>query len=214
MKIILTGTTGFVGEGVLFECLEKPAVTSVVSVSRKPYGIDHPKVRECVVPDFRDLSAVEAELTGFDACFYCAGISSRGLTEAEYSAITYDTPLAFAETVLRLNPGMVMCHVSGSHTDGTEKGRVMWARVKGKAENALAAMPFSAVYNFRPGLMKPFANQRNVKGGYRVITALYPVLDLFLPGLTLSELGRAMIRCVREGAPKKVLEPRDIAALA
>ncbi len=214
MKVILTGATGLVGEGVLFECLENAAVTSVLSVSRRPYGLEHPKLRECIVTDFRALSDVEAELTGYDACFYCAGISSRGLTEAEYTRITYDTPLTFAETVLRLNPGMVMCHVSGSHTDGTEKGRVMWARVKGKAENALAALPFKAVFNFRPGLMKPFPNQKNVKGGYRVISALFPVLDLVLPGLTLSELGRAMIHCAQGREAKSVLEPKDIKAVA
>ena len=214
MKVILTGVTGFVGEGVLFECLENQAVTSVLSVSRRRYGLEHPKLRECVVADFRDVAAVEAELTGFDACFYCAGISSRGLSEATYTEITYDTPLSFAKTLLRLNPGMVFCHISGSHTDGSEKGRVMWARVKGKAENALAALPFKAVYNFRPGLMKPFANQKNVKGGFRVISALYPALNLVFPGLTLSELGRAMIHCASGGAAKAVLEPKDIKALA
>ena len=155
MKVILTGATGMVGEGVLLECLENSAVERVLSVSRRSCGRAHPKLKELLVPDFRDLSGVEAELSGHDACFYCAGVSSVGLKEPEYTVITYDTPLAFAATLLRLNPGMTLVHVSGSHTDSTEQGKVMWARVKGKAENALLRMPFKGVYNFRPSLMKP-----------------------------------------------------------
>src|SRR6187399_1426512 len=123
MKVIVTGATGMVGEGVLLECLDSPAVESVLSVSRRSPGHTHPKLRECLVPDFRKLEAVEPALTGYDACFYCAGISSVGLSEAEYTAITYDTPLSFAETLVRLNPGMVLVHVSGAHTDGSEQGK-------------------------------------------------------------------------------------------
>jgi len=214
MKVIITGSTGMVGEGVLLECLANAEVERVLSISRRPCGHTHPKLDELLVADFRDLSAVEAKLVGYDACFYCAGVSSVGMNEAEYTKITYDTPLAFAQTLARLNPNSVLVHVSGSHTDGTEQGKVMWARVKGKAENALMRLPFRGVYNMRPSLMKPVPGQKNLKRSYRILLVLYPVMNLFFPGLTLNQVGRAMIRCVREGAPKQVLEPADIAALS
>lgn len=214
MKVIITGTTGMVGEGVLLECLDNPAVTRVVAVGRRPCGHTHPKLSECLVPDFRDLANVEQQLSGFDACFYCAGVSSVGLKEPEYTAVTYDTPLHFAQALLRLNPGMVFVHISGAHTDGTETGKVMWARVKGKAENALARLPFKAVYNFRPSLMKPTPGQKHIKGAYKPLLFLYPLLNLFFPGITLSNVGRAMIKCAQTGAPKTVLEAADIQALA
>ena len=214
MKVIITGSTGMVGEGVLLECLNNPQVERVLSVSRRPCGHTHPKLAELLVPDFRELGGFEAQLVGYDACFYCAGVSSLGMSESEYARITFDTPLAFAQTLARLNPNLVLVHVSGSHTDGTERGKVMWARVKGKAENALMRLPLRAVYNMRPSLMKPVPGQKNLKRSYRVLLTLYPVLNLFFPGLTLSQVARAMIRCAREGAPKHVLEPEDIAALA
>jgi len=214
MKVILTGGTGMVGEGVLLECLENPEVERVVSVSRKPCGRSHPKLTEVVVKDFRELGEVESKLSGYDACFYCAGISSVGLKEAQYTVITFDTPLSFANSLLRLNPGMTFVHVSGSHTDSTEQGKVMWARVKGRAENALLRLPFKGVYNLRPSLMKPTAGQKNVIGGYWLVKGLFPLLNLVFPGITLSELGRAMINAVRFGAPKGVLEVPDIKALA
>ncbi len=214
LKIILTGATGMVGEGVLLECLENPLVGTVLSVSRRPCGREHEKFRELLVPDFRELGAVEAELSGYDACFYCAGISSVGMKEADYSIVTYDTPLAFATTLARLNPGMTFVHVSGSHTDGTEQGKVMWARVKGKAENALMRLPFKAVYNFRPSLMKPTPGQTHVKGGYTLVRTAYAVLSLIFPGMPLCDVGRAMINAVRFGAPKQVLEVPDMRQLA
>lgn len=214
MKVILTGATGMVGEGVLLECLENEVVEAVLSVSRRSCNRSHPKLRELLVADFRDTSAVEAELSGYDACFYCAGVSSVGLKEAEYTSITYDTPLAFASTLVRLNPGMTFVHVSGAHTDESEQGRVMWARVKGKAENALLRLPFKGVYNFRPSLMKPTPGQQRVKGGYTLIRTLYPVLKLFFPGMGLSDVARAMIHAVRFGAPKAVLEVPDMRELA
>jgi uncharacterized protein YbjT (DUF2867 family) len=214
MKVIVTGATGMVGEGVLLECLDNPAVTQVLSVSRRSCGISHSKLRELLVPDFRELSAVEGQLAGHDACFYCAGVSSIGMSEADYTAITYDTPLIFAETLLRLNPQMVLNHVSGAHTDGTEKGRVMWARVKGKAENALMRLPFKGVYNFRIALTKPSRGQKRVKGGYHLMMVLYPILSLFFRGISLSDVGRAMINSTRHGAPKQVLEALDIRELA
>ncbi len=214
MKVIITGTTGMVGEGVLLECLDNPAVQRVIAVGRRSCGHTHPKLSECLVPDFRDLAAVEQQLSGFDACFYCAGVSSVGLKEPEYTAIAYDTPVQFAQALLRLNPGMVFVHVTGAHTDGTEKGKVMWARVKGKAENAIARMPFKAVYNFRPSLMKPTPGQKHIKGSYKPLVFIYPLLNLFFPGITLSNVGRAMIKCAQVGAPKTVLEAKDIQALA
>jgi uncharacterized protein YbjT (DUF2867 family) len=214
MKVILTGATGMVGEGVLLECLENQLVEQVLSVSRRPCGRTHAKLSELCVSDFRELGAVEAKLSGYDACFYCAGISSVGLKEPEYTAITYDTVLAFASTVLRLNPGMTFVLVSGAHTDSTEQGRVMWARVKGKAENALLRLPFKGVYNFRPSLMKPTPGQTKVKGGYTLIRVLYPLFNLFFPGMNLSDVARAMINAVRYGAPKGVLEVPDLRLLA
>lgn len=214
VKVILTGATGMVGEGVLLECLENPVVERVLSVSRRTCGRTHEKLTEVLVPDFRELGGVEAELTGYDACFYCAGISSVGLKEAEYTVITYDTPVAFASTLARLNPGMTFVHVSGSQTDGTEKGKVMWARVKGRAENALMRLPFKAVYNFRPAFMKPTAGQKNVIGGYWLVRILYPILTLVFPGMQLRDVARAMINAVRFGAPKPVLEVAELRELA
>jgi len=214
MKLILTGATGMVGEGVLIECLENSAVERVLSVSRRSCGRSHEKLDELLVADFRDLTSVEDRLRGYDACFYCAGISSVGLDEAKYTVITYDTVLGFASTLVRLNPDMTFVHVSGAHTDSSEQGKAMWARVKGKAENALLRLPFKAVYNFRPSLMKPTPGQQHVKGGYTLVRVIYPVLSLVFPGLALRDVGRAMIHAVRFGAPKGVLEVPDIAALA
>lgn len=214
MKIIVTGATGMVGEGVMLECLANPLVEKVLSVSRRPCGHAHPKLEECLIQDFMKLGDVEARLTGYDGCFYCAGVSSVGMNEADYTRVSYDTPLAFGATLARLNPNLVLTYVTGAGTDSSEQGRVMWARVKGKAENALGLLPLRAVYNFRPGLMEPVAGQKNLKRAYRFFLVLLPVARLFLPSLTLSEVGRAMIRCVSEGASKNVLEIEDIRKLA
>ena len=203
-----------VGEGVMLECLENEAVEKVLSVSRKPTNHAHPKLDQLLVPDFRNLKDAEAKLTGYDACFYCAGVSSVGMTEADYTLVAYDTPVAFATTLARLNPNMVFTYVTGARTDSSEKGRVMWARVKGRAENALMRLPFKGVYNFRPGLMTPKAGQKHVKKLFRAALVLAPVMKLFFPALTLEQVGRAMIRCVKSGAPKQVLEVPDIAMLA
>jgi uncharacterized protein YbjT (DUF2867 family) len=214
MKVILTGATGMVGEGVLLELLDNPAVERVLSVSRRPCGHAHAKLEELLIPDFRKLDGQEAKLAGYDACFYCAGISSVGMSEADYTVVTYDTPVTFATTLARLNPGMTLVHISGGHTDGTEQGKVMWARVKGKAENALMRLPFKGVYNFRPSLMKPTPGQKYVKGGYYLVKVLYPLFNLIFPGMSLRDVGRAMINAVRHGAPKHVLEVPDMRQLA
>ncbi len=212
--MILTGATGMVGEGVLLECLGNPAVERVLSVSRRACGHTHPKLQECLVPDFRDLSAIEDQLSGYDGCFYCAGVSSVGMSEAAYSEITFDTAVSFVSTVARMNPDIVVVHVSGAQTDGSEQGKIMWARVKGRAENALAKLNVRATYNFRPGLMTPVKGQKNLKRLYRLLLPLVPIFKLVFPALTLNQVGRAMIRCVEHGASKSVLEVEDIRALA
>lgn len=214
MKVIVTGATGMVGEGVLLACLADPQVTAVLLVARRTSGHVHPKLSELLLADFRKADEHTAELTGYDACFYCAGISSAGMNEADYTVITYDTPVAFAEVLHRANPEMVLVHVSGRSTDSTEQGRVMWARVKGKAENALMRMPFKAVYNFRPALMKPMPGQRHVKTAFRVALVLYPLLALFFPSMRLEEVARAMVNCVRFGRGNHVLEVDAIQAMA
>ena len=216
MKVIITGTTGMVGEGVLLTCLNNPAISEVLSVSRRSNGVKHPKLRECLVSDFSRLESIESQLRGYDACFYCAGVSSVGMTEEAYTQITYNTAVHFATTVQRLNPGMVLTHISGLHTDGTEKNKTMWARVKGRAENAMMRLPFRGVYNFRPGFMSPVPGQQHVKKLFRVMLVLTPLVRLLFPSqmLTLDEVGRAMINAVNKGYEKQVLEIADIRALA
>jgi uncharacterized protein YbjT (DUF2867 family) len=212
LKIIITGATGMVGEGILLESLENPAVEKVLSVSRRPYNLKHPKLTELIVPDFFHLEKVEASLTGYDACFYCAGISAVGMKEAEYSRITYDTTLHFAKTLARLNPNMVFDYVSGQGTDSTEKAKMMWARVKGKTENALMQLPFKRVYIFRPGVMKPSPGQQNIKPIFKFTASLYPFVRAIAPNFasTLKEVGLAMIHSVTQGYDKQVLEVKDI----
>lgn len=210
MKIILTGATGMVGEGVLLECLEDSRVTAVLSISRKPSGKVHEKLKELLLDDFMNIGDYKDQLKGYDACFYCAGISSVGMTEAAYRHITYDLTLRFAEAALNANPPLTFIFVSGGSTDSTEKGKVMWARVKGAAENALKRMPFKAQYSFRPGLMKPDKNQIHLKGYNKYARTLYPVMNLFLTGCTLAEVAQAMINTVQKGYPKRILEAKDI----
>lgn len=215
LKVIVTGTTGMVGEGVMLHCLADPRVDAVLAVSRKTCGHTHPKLTELLVPDFLNLGAAEEKLKGYDACFYGAGISSVGMSEPDYVKITYDTPMHFASALARLNPGMVLVHVSGRSTDSTEQGKVMWARVKGRAENALSKLPFKAVFHFRPALMKPVAGQRAVKASFKPVLWLYPVWKALFPGIamTLDEIGEAFLKCVTAGAPKAVLEVKDLQAL-
>jgi hypothetical protein len=216
LKVIITGATGMVGEGVLLECLENPAVEMVLMVNRRPFALTHAKLKECIVPDFLKLDESTVQLFGYDACFFCAGISSVGLNEAEYTRITYDTTMHFAQKLAGVNRKMVFNFVSGAMTDSSETGRVMWARVKGKTENALIRLPFKNVYNFRPGFMKATPGQKNVKSYYGLIAWMYPLLKVFMPNhvLTLSEVGQAMINSVIEGCDKQVLEVRDIKELA
>ncbi|AZA48887.1 NAD-dependent epimerase/dehydratase family protein [Chryseobacterium carnipullorum] len=209
IKIILTGATGMVGEGVLMECLENPAVSEILSISRKPSGKTHAKLKEYLVPDFLAIDLHDKHLKGYDACFFCAGISSVGMNEEDYTKITYDTTLHFAQAVLNENPDMVFNYVSGAHTDSTESGKLMWARVKGRTENALKKLGFRNAFNFRPGFMKPVDGQTHVKWFFKPFIWFFPV---FFPSksLTLHEVGRAMINAVHKGYPTSALEIRDI----
>lgn len=213
LNLILTGATGMVGEGVLLESLENPDVAKVLVVGRRSCGVKHPKMEELIVPDFFQIDQHLDALKGYDGCLFCAGISSVGMGEEKYTRITYDTTLAFAKSVLAANPQLTFCYISGSHTDSTEKGRIMWARVKGRTENALLAMPFRAVYNFRPGAMSPYPGQKNSKAIY---TAIVWLIRQFSSKsiISMQELGRAMIRAVGSGAGKEILEIADIKALA
>lgn len=216
MKAILFGGSGMVGQGVLRECLLDSNVERVLSVVRSAGTQPHSKLAELVGKDLFDHSDVEFQLTGYDACFFCLGITSSGMTEQEYSHVTYDLTMAAAETLVRLNPSMTFLYVSGQGTDSSEKGRSMWARVKGKTENALLRLPFKAAYMFRPGMIQPMHGIQSKTSSYRV---LYAVAKPFLPILrrlfpqyvtTTELLGRAMLRVARKGYPKRILESRDI----
>lgn len=201
MKVILFGASGMVGQGVLRECLQDAGVERVLAVGRSPVETEHPKLEELLLKDFYDLSPVEPELRGYDACFFCLGVSSAGMTETDYRRVTYDLPLAAARSLARLNPAMTFIYVSGQGSDSTEKGRVMWARVRGATENALLALPFKAAYMFRPGIIRPLHDVRSKTALYQVFyTLLGPLLGLvswLVPdSLTSTEqVGRA-------GAPR------------
>jgi len=213
MKIIITGTTGMAGEGVLLECLENTSVQEVLSISRKPFGVKHEKLTELIVPDFTKLGDFREQVSCYDACFFCAGISSVGMSEDNYRYITYDTTLAFAKVLYEVNPAMTFIYISGAGTDSSEKAKVMWARIKGKTENDLAAIGFAKQYNFRPGGMQPYKNQQHAKKLYVIIAKILKVL---IPSkiLTLSEVGMAMIHAVQREALPNVLEIKDIRLLS
>ena len=219
MRVILFGSTGMIGSGVLIECLADPRVTSVLCVGRKPSGAAHSKVRDLVRADLHDYSDARDALRGYDACFFCLGVTSVGLDEPAYSRITYDLTLAAAKALAELNPAITFCYVSGQGTDSTERGRVMWARVKGRTENALLALPFRA-YLFRPGYIQPRKGVRSkifwYQAAYSVMGPLYPVLRLvFASSMTTTEnVGRAMIAVAAQGADRKLLENDDINRLA
>lgn len=216
MKVILTGATGMVGEGVLHECLQHPKIEAVLVVNRKPCGLSHPKLKEILHSDFFDLSSIEPQLTGYDACFFCLGVSSVGMNEADYTRMTYTLTMHFAETVSRQNPNMVFGYISGASTDSTEQGRLMWARVKGKTENDLMKLPFKRVYAFRPGYLHPTPGLKNTLSYYKYFSWLYPALRALFPNSasTLKEMGLAMIHAGLYGYDKQVLEVKDIVALA
>ena len=219
MNVLLFGATGMVGQGVLRECLLDPGVASVVSIGRSPTGVSHPKLREILHADLTNYAPIESQLSGFDACFFSLGISSAGLNEEQYSRVTYDITLRAAETLARLNPAMTFVYVSGQGTDSSEHGRIMWARVKGRTENALLRLPFKDAFMFRPGIIVPRFGARSRTALYRIpYTLTRPLLPLLLRAfpnhvLTTDEIGRAMIVVARHGAPKPILETRDIRSL-
>lgn len=220
MKVILFGATGMVGQGVLRECLIEPDVESILSIGRGATGIQHRKLRELVHTNLVNFSPVDGDFAGYDACFFCLGISSAGMTEQAYYRVTYDITLAVARTLVRLNPDMTFVYVSGTGTDSTERGRTMWARVKGKTENALLGLPFKAAYMLRPGYIQPMhgtvSKTKLYRMGYALVGPLYPGLNYLLPDYvtTTEKVGRAMIAVARQGAPKVLLENKDINKLS
>ena len=220
MRVLILGATGMVGQGVVRECLRDAGITSVVTLGRRPTGIHDAKVTDLVLPDLMDLTPVATQLTGLDACFFCLGVSSVGMSEADYTRVTYDLTLAVARRLCDANRGMTFIYVSGTGTDSTGEGRLMWARVKGRTENALLAMPFKAAYMFRPGVIQPLHGVTSSTKWTRIFyTATGPLLTVLraaLPRLiiTTEQIGRAMIVVATTGGPVKRLENRDIADLA
>jgi uncharacterized protein YbjT (DUF2867 family) len=216
MRVILFGASGMVGQGVLRECMLDVEVESVLSIVRSSTGQQHAKLREIVHKDFLDFSSVESELSGIDACFFCLGVSSAGMSEEKHRRVTYDIALAAAQTLAKLNPNMTMVFISGAGTDSSEHGRVMWARVKGQTENALLRLPFKAAYMFRPGVIVPLHGIKSRTLLYRIpyliLGPVLPLLKRLFPKYvtTTEKLGRAMLTAAKRGAPKKVLESADI----
>ncbi|EIE00290.1 NAD-dependent epimerase/dehydratase family protein [Leptospira licerasiae] len=216
LRVIITGSTGMVGEGVLLECLEDPNVEKILLLNRKSYGINHPKVEEVLHPDFSDISSIKDKLKGYNACFFCSGVSSIGLKEEEFFKLTHTITLHVANTLVSLNPGMSFSYISGAGTDSTEKGRTMWARVKGKTENDLLKLPFAKVYNFRPGYMHPTPGAKNTLSAYKYIGWSFPILRTMFPKRvsTLKQLAVAMIRASENGYNKNTVEVEDILELS
>jgi hypothetical protein len=216
IKAIITGTTGMVGEGVLTEALNSPDVEQVLVINRKPCGVSHPKLKEILHSNFLDVTAIASQLSGYNACFFCLGVSSVGMKEPEYTKMTYDLTLHIAGVLAKQNRDMTFIYVSGAGTDSSEHGRQMWARVKGKTENDLMKLPFKNAYAFRPGMMKASEGAKNTPKVYRYLEWLYPVIKAIAPNVacTLAEVGQAMIKAVTKGYEKQVLEVKDIVALS
>ena len=216
IRVIITGTTGMVGEAVLLECLQHPSVEAVLSISRKPCGITHPKLKEIIHADFFNFAPIENQLSGYDACYFCLGVSSIGMKEAEYTKMTYTLTMHVAQTLSKLNRDMTFCYVSGAGTDSSEKGRSMWARVKGKTENDLSKLSFKTTYAFRPGFLKATKGQQHLLPMYKFFGWIYPFLRTVFPAsaCTLKELALAMIRVTLHRNDKRVINVKDIVALA
>lgn len=216
IRAIITGTTGMVGEGVLNECLMHPEVEQVLVINRNPCGISHPKLIEVLHSNFFDLSTIEPQLINYNACFFCLGVSSVGMKEEEYQRVTHDLTLHVASLLSGLNPEMVFCYVSGDGTDSTERGRSMWARIKGRTENDLLRLPFKRAFMFRPGYIHPTKGLKRTHNYYRALSWLYPVARQLIPNhvISLRELGVAMIHTVNTGYDQSILECKDIARLA
>jgi uncharacterized protein YbjT (DUF2867 family) len=216
MKVILFGATGMVGQGVMRECLIDPGVETVLAVGRSPTGVQNAKLREIVHDNYLDFSAISSQLAGYDACFFCLGVSSVGMSEERYRHLTYDLTMAAATALAKLNPGMVFIYVTGRGTDSSEHGRLMWARIKGKTENDLLKLPFKAAYMFRPAGIQPLHGIRSKTAWYQAVyvaaapllTLLHRVAPTYVT--TTEQVGRAMIKVARDGYPKRVLESEDI----
>jgi hypothetical protein len=216
IRAIITGVTGMVGEGVLMESLLHPDVEKVLVINRRSCGVKHPKLTEIVHPNFFDLSPITEQLKGYNACFFCLGVSSVGMKDDEYYSLTYTLTMHVANILSGQNQEMTFCYVSGASTDSTEKGRLNWARVKGKTENDLMKLPFKKVFAFRPGFMLPEKEAKNIHGYYVIFRILYPPLRALFPKFvsTLKEVATAMINSVIYGYEKPVLEVKDIVALS
>ena len=216
LRAIVTGATGMVGEGVLHECLQHPAVEAVLVIGRKSCGVKHPKLAEILHSDFSDISAIANTLTDYNACFFCSGVSSIGLTEEEYTNVTHTLTLGFAQQLSVVNPAMTFCYVSGAGTDSSAQGKTMWARVKGRTENDLFKLPFKQAFAFRPGFMNPTPGLKNALSFTKALSWIYPLARIFFANYvsTLGEVGVAMINAALRGADKRVLEVPDIIALS
>lgn len=216
LKVIITGTTGMVGEGVLIECLAHPDVEKILVINRRPCGVTHPKLTEIIHSDFLNLTPIEDQFAGYNACFFCLGVSSVGMKEDVYYLRTYTLTMHMAEILARQNHDLTFCYISGAGTDSTEKGRINWARVKGKTENDLMRLPFKKVFAFRPAMIQPTRGQKNVLRMYKVLGFLIPVFKLLMPNYisSLKDLGLAMINSALKGYEKPVLEVKDIVVLA
>lgn len=215
MKVIITGTTGMVGEGVLLECLNMVQVTEILSVSRKPTGISHPKLKEYIVTDFLLLQENDEKLKGYDACFFCAGVSSVGLKEEEFRRLTYDTTIHFAKC-LAPNPKMSFMYVSGGGTDSTEKGRMAWARIKGKTENDLMKMPFKQAFGYRIGFLIAAPGQKRVLKYYKYVNWMIPVLKIIAPNIitSMKQVALSMVCAAENGYKQNVIFVKDIKIMA
>jgi uncharacterized protein YbjT (DUF2867 family) len=218
MKVILFGSTGMIGQGVLSECLKDAGVESVLVINRQTCGITHPKLKEIIHTNLFDLSPISIGLAGFDACLFCVGVSSVGMKEADYNKMTYELTTKVAVTLLNLNKDMSFCYISGANTDNTENGNTMWARIKGKTENELLSMPFRSVYMFRPGYIQPMKGVKSKTRLYRVMYSFLKPLYFLIKNIdsmvTSSEtLGKAMIIAASTGYEKKILESKDINAI-
>ncbi len=216
IKAILTGATGMVGEGVLHECLQHPDVEEVLVLTRKPSGYSHPKLKELIHADFYNITSIQEQLKGYNACLFCLGVSSVGMKEEDYFQKTYVLTMHIATILAQQNTDMTFCYISGAYTDSTEQGKSMWARVKGKTENDLMKLPFKKVYNFRPGILSPTKGLKNTLNFYKWLGWLLPIIRFTMPNTisSLKELGLAMINASSIGYEKQIVEVKDIKELA